>query len=84
MRETYQSQFRLPCSLYEKLKQKATESEQSVNALLVNLIAASLADASDETDLKHITEALRRLSLRNPDMHYTVGIDLGDGPAWLP
>jgi len=58
MNEIYRSQFRLPYSLYEQLKQASEESQRSVNAELISRLQESFAtpprtpDASD--DIVHI------------------------------
>ncbi|MYN25461.1 Arc family DNA-binding protein [Duganella levis] len=77
MSDIYRSQFRMPISLFEKLKTEAGKSKRSANAELVARLERSLADSSNELDLRLIFEALERLSLRNPAMRYSFGVNLG-------
>ncbi|MGV7211391.1 Arc family DNA-binding protein [Oxalobacteraceae bacterium A2-2] len=77
MSEIYRSQFRMPFKLFEKLKAEAGKSGRSVNAELVGRLERSLTESSNELDIKIIFEALERLSLRNPDLRYSFGVQLG-------
>lgn len=77
MSDIYRSQFRMPISLFEKLKNEAGKSKRSANAELVARLERSLADSSNEIDLRILFETLERLSLRNPAMRYSFGINLG-------
>lgn len=78
MSEIYRSQFRLPFKLFEKLKAEAGKAGRSVNAELVGRLERSLTESSNELDIKIIFEALERLSLRNPDLRYSFGVQLGE------
>jgi hypothetical protein len=77
MSDIYRSQFRMPLALFEKLKSEAGKSKRSANAELVARLERSLADSSNEIDLRILFETLERLSLRNPAMRYSFGINLG-------
>lgn len=52
--DTYRSQFRLPYSLYEELKDKAAENHRSMNAEIVARLADSLERDRDIT-ISHFT-----------------------------
>jgi hypothetical protein len=67
----------MPFKLFEKLKAEAGKSGRSVNAELVGRLERSLTESSNELDIKIIFEALERLSLRNPDLRYSFGVQLG-------
>lgn len=77
MSDIYRSQFRMPISLFEKLKTEAGKSKRSANAELVARLERSLADSSNEIDLRILFETLDRLSLRNPAMRYSFGVNFG-------
>lgn len=58
MEDTYRSQFRLPYSLYEKLKEAADTAGRSVNAELVHRLSIALdGNKSTSMDLSSATEA---------------------------
>lgn len=78
MTNIYRSQFRMPFSLFEKLKAEAGKAGRSVNAELVGRLERSLTDSSNDIDMRIIFEALERLSLRNPELRYSFGINLGN------
>nr|GEU28367.1 hypothetical protein [Tanacetum cinerariifolium] len=78
MTNIYRSQFRLPFSLFEKLKAEAGRAGRSVNAELVGRLERSLTDSSNDLDVRIIFEALERLSLRNPELRYSFGVNLGN------
>jgi hypothetical protein len=63
--------------LFEKLKFEADRAGRSVNAELVGRLEKSLTDSSNEIDLRIIYEALERLSLRNAQLRYSFGVNLG-------
>lgn len=67
----------MPVSLYEKLKGEAGKSGRSVNAELVGRLEKSLTESSNELDLRAIYEAIERLSLRNTELRYSFGVNLG-------
>jgi len=67
----------MPLALFEKLKAEAGKAKRSANAELVERLEKSLADSSNETDLKILFEALERLSSRNPEMRYSFGVNFG-------
>nr|WP_315249748.1 hypothetical protein [uncultured Duganella sp.] len=67
----------MPFKLFEKLKDESVKAGRSVNAELVHRLERTLLESSNEVDVRHIFEALERLSLRNPDMRYTFGFNLG-------
>lgn len=75
----------MPFALFEKLKAEAGRAGRSVNAELVGRLERSLTSSSNELDVKIIFEALERLSLRNPELRYSFGVNLGhqldDRPA---
>lgn len=77
MSDIYRSQFRMPLSLFEKLKNEAGKSKRSANAELVARLERSLTEGSNELDMRIIYETLERLSLRNPTMRYTFGVNFG-------
>jgi hypothetical protein len=77
MSDIYRSQFRMPVALFEKLKSEAGKSKRSANAELVARLERSLTDGSNELDIRIIYETLERLSLRNPDMRYSFGVNFG-------
>ncbi|MYM67052.1 Arc family DNA-binding protein [Pseudoduganella sp. FT55W] len=77
MSEIYRSQFRMPLALFEKLKSEAGKSKRSANAELVARLERSLTDGSNELDMRIIYETLERLSLRNPNMRYSFGVNFG-------
>lgn len=84
MPDIYRSQFRMPFKLFEKLKAEAGRTGRSVNAELVGRLEKSLTESSNEVDLQIIYEALERLSLRNTQLRYSFGVNLGghlDAPA---
>ena len=78
MSNIYRSQFRMPFSLFEKLKAEAGRAGRSVNAELVGRLERSLTDSSNDLDVRIIFEALERLSLRNPELRYSFGVNLGN------
>lgn len=67
----------MPYKLFEKLKDESVKAGRSVNAELVHRLERTLLESSNEVDMRHIFEALERLSVRNPDMRYTFGFNLG-------
>lgn len=67
----------MPLALFDKLKAEAGKSKRSANAELVARLERSLAESSNELDMRIIFEALERLSLRNPSMRYSFGVNLG-------
>lgn len=67
----------MPFKLFEKLKDESVKAGRSVNAELVHRLGRTLIESSNEVDVRHIFEALERLSMRNPDMRYTFGFNLG-------
>jgi hypothetical protein len=74
----------MPFKLFEKLKAEAGRTGRSVNAELVGRLEKSLTESSNEVDLQIIYEALERLSLRNTQLRYSFGVNLGghlDAPA---
>ncbi|WP_090321086.1 Arc family DNA-binding protein [Duganella sp. CF517] len=75
MPNIYRSQFRMPIALFEKLKSEAGKSKRSANAELVERLERSLADSSNEIDIKILFETLERLSTRNPEMRYSFGVN---------
>lgn len=77
MSDIYRSQFRMPLALFEKLKSEAGKSKRSANAELVARLERSLTDGSNELDMQIIYETLERLSLRNPNIRYTFGVNFG-------
>jgi hypothetical protein len=77
MSDIYRSQFRMPFTLFEKLKAEAGKAGRSVNAELVGRLERSLTDSSNDLDVRIIFEALERLSLRNPELRYSFGVNLG-------
>lgn len=77
MSDIYRSQFRMPVALFEKLKLEAGRSKRSANAELVARLERSLAESSNEIDIRILFEALERLSARNPDMRYSFGVNFG-------
>lgn len=77
MSDIYRSQFRMPYKLFEKLKTEAGKAGRSVNAELVGRLERSLSDSSNDLDVRIIFEALERLTLRNPDLRYSFGVNLG-------
>jgi hypothetical protein len=77
MSDIYRSQFRMPAALFERLKAEAGKSKRSANAELVARLERSLADSSNDIDLRILFETLERLSLRNPAMRYSFGVNLG-------
>ncbi|MYM74417.1 Arc family DNA-binding protein [Duganella sp. FT134W] len=77
MSDIYRSQFRMPFALFEKLKAEAGKAGRSVNAELVGRLERSLTDSSNDLDVRIIFEALERLSLRNPELRYSFGVNLG-------
>ncbi|MRW85846.1 Arc family DNA-binding protein [Pseudoduganella sp. FT26W] len=77
MGDIHRSQYRMPFSLFEKLKAEADRAGRSVNAELVGRLERTLLGSSNEIDIRHIFEALERLSARNPDMRYTFSFNLG-------
>ena len=68
-----------------KLKAEAGKSGRSVNAELIGRLERTLIDSSNEIDLRIIFETLERLSLRNPELRYSFGVNLdgkvGERPA---
>ena len=82
MSDIYRSQFRMPTSLFEKLKFEAGKAGRSINAELVGRIERSLSASSNDIDVRIIFEAIERLSSRNPDIRYSFGVNLdGNGGA---
>jgi hypothetical protein len=77
MSDIYRSQFRMPIMLFEKLKAEASRSGRSVNAELVGRLERSLTDSSNDIDMRILFETLERLSLRNPEMRYSFGVNFG-------
>lgn len=67
----------MPIALFDKLKTEAGKSKRSANAELVARLERSLAESSNEIDLRILFETLERLSLRNPDMRYSFGVNFG-------
>lgn len=67
----------MPFKLFEKLKDESVKAGRSVNAELVHRLERTLIESSNDVDVRHIFEALERLSVRNPDMRYTFGFNLG-------
>jgi hypothetical protein len=51
-KDTYRSQFRLPQTLFEKLKASAEENKRSLNAELVARLEASYAGADERAELR--------------------------------
>lgn len=70
----------MPFKLFDKLKAEAGKSHRSVNAELVGRLELSLAASSNDLDVRMIFDALERLSLRNPELRYSFGVNL-DGRA---
>lgn len=68
----------MPFSLFEKLKAEAGRAGRSVNAELVGRLERSLTDSSNDLDMRIIFEALERLSVRNPELRYSFGVNLGN------
>lgn len=67
----------MPFTLFEKLKAEAGKAGRSVNAELVGRLERSLTDSSNDLDVRIIFEALERLSVRNPELRYSFGVNLG-------
>ncbi|WP_229257619.1 Arc family DNA-binding protein [Duganella callida] len=67
----------MPFTLFEKLKAEAAKAGRSVNAELVGRLERTLVESTNDVDVRHIFEALERLSARNPEMRYTFGVNLG-------
>ena len=62
----------MPLSLFEKLKLEAGKAGRSINAELVGRIEHSLRESSNETDLRILFQTIERLSVRNPELRYTL------------
>jgi len=77
MGDIHRSQYRMPFKLFEKLKAESVKSGRSVNAELVQRLERTLLESSNDEDVRHIFEILERLSLRNPELRYSFGFDLG-------
>lgn len=67
----------MPLALFEKLRAEAAKGSRSINSELVGRIERSLNLSSNDEDVRLIFEALDRLSVRNPQVHYSFGINYG-------